>query len=294
MRNYLKILIGLSVISYLNVLLLNYQIRTDGLDSIHPFWIFTLIVPVLLTLFGFSESFNHLKRYTFLDILLKVTIILIALRSVNLTLELYLLFNLLTIPLFIANILTEWFFYIDYVKYQNDKKEIDLSYYQMIEETQKNPEIGYELQEKFLHAIRYSRTLLQLLLAGMFFIFSITSVLAILKYYELVPGILLGIGAILSILVFTYFFFNTVRLHVKLKRIIPKNRLRINIISLFFMMLIIGFTTVSISVFGLSIEYYLLVPLSYVFAMPFVITNNRFAQHWLEKLNEIIHKNNTN
>lgn len=289
MKSFLKILIGLSILSYFNVLFLNYQIRTDGLESIHPFWIFTVVVPVLLTLVGFSESFREYKRYTFLDILLKVTIIIIVMRAVNLEEDWYLMFNLLTIPLFIANILTEWFFYQDYVKYIDDKQKVDLSYYQMMEEVQKNPEISMDLQEKFLHAIHYSRTLWQLLISGMFFIFSITSVLSILKYHDVVAGILLGLIAIISILIFTVMLKFTLGLHIRLKTYIPKRRKTWNIVSVFLMLLIIAVTTVLISVYGLSIEYYLLVPLSYVFAMPIVISNNKFVKIWEERINSTIH-----
>lgn len=290
MKSFLKILIFLSILSYFNMLFLNYQIRTDGLESIHPFWIFTIVVPVLLTLVGFSESFREYKRYTFLDILLKVTIIIIVMRAVNLEEQWYLVFNLLTIPLFIANILTEWFFYQDYVKYIDEKKEVDLSYYQMMEEVQKNPEISADLQEKFLHAIHYSRTLLQLLLAGIFFIFSITSVLAILKYHDVVAGILLGLVAIVSILVFTVMLKFTLGLHIRLKTYIPKKRKTWNITFVFIMLLIIAVTTVLISIYGISIEYYLLVPLSYVFAMPIVISNNSFVKLWEERIKQTIHQ----
>lgn len=288
MKSFLKILIGLSILSYFNVLFLNYQIRTNGFDSIHPFWIFTITIPVFLTLIGFSESFKEYKRYTFLDILLKVTIIVIVIRAANLEEQWYFVFNLLTIPLFVANILTEWFFYTDYVKYLNDEKVVELSYYQMIEEAQKNPEISTDIQEKFLHAIHYSRTLFQLLIAGVFFIFSITSVLAILKYHDVVAGILLGSLAIVSILIFTAFLKYTIDMHVKLKTYIPKKRIVTNIILVFVMLLIIAITTVLISTYSLSIEFYLLVPLAYVFAMPIVISNNRFAQIWLDRLNATI------
>lgn len=288
MKSFLKILIGLSVLSYFNVLFLNYQIRTDGLDSIHPFWIFTITVPVLLALIGFSESFKEYKRYTFIDILLKVTIIVIVIRAVNLEEQWYLVFNLLTIPLFIANILIEWFFYTDYVKYMDDKKVVELSYYQMIEEAQKNPDISTDIQEKFLHAIHYSRTLFQLLISGIFFIFSITSVLAILKYHDVIAGILLGIIAIASIFIFTIFLLRALKMHIRLKMYIPKKRMIINIIFVFVMLLVIAVTTVLISFYSLSIEFYLLVPLSYVFAMPIVISNNRFAQIWLDRLNDTI------
>ncbi|MDY0209947.1 MAG: hypothetical protein RBQ91_00885 [Acholeplasma sp.] len=288
MKSFLKILIGLSIISYFNLLLITYQIRTDGLDSIQLIWILTISIPVLLSLVGFSESFKQYKRYTFIDLLLKVTIIVIVLQSSDLEEQWYLVFNLLTIPLFIANIMTELFLYSDYNKYLSDKKEVELSYYQLFQESLKNPTASVELQEKFIHAIRYSRTLLQLLIAGVFYLLSIISVLTILREHTLLTGIVFGVLAVGSILIFSWLLGHTIRLHWKLgNQITRKSKLK-NTIYIGLMLVIIGSTTVLISVFNLQIELYLLVPTSYIFAIPMVVANNHFADVWKDQITKII------
>ncbi len=290
MKNFLKILIGLSILSYFNVLLITYQIRTDGLDSIQPIWIITIAIPVLLSLVGFSETFKQYKRYTFLDILLKVTIIIIVLRSSGLEEKWYLVFNLLTIPLFIANIMTELFLYADYKRYLSDHKEIEVSYYQLFEESLKNPEESLEIQEKFIHAIRYSRTLLQFLVAGVFYMLSIISVLTVLQKHSTLEGVIFGILAIASMLTFAFLVIHTVRIHWRLGNQVTHKRKMINTISIVILFLGIAVTTVLISVFELSIELYVLVPFFYVFAIPMVVSNNHFAQIWTDSLSAIITK----
>lgn len=288
MKTYLRLLIALSILSYMNVLLLNYQIHTDGLDSIHPFWIFTMVVPVILTLFGFSESFKDLKRYTLIDFLLKISIIFVVLRASGLDTQGYILFNMITIPLFVADILVEWFMYKDYEKLLEDTKEPESSYIKLIEETQKHPKKSAQIQEKYLKAIHYSRTLVQLLTAGVFELFGIISVLAILKYHHLLAGILLGFAAIAGLLISAFTYRHVFNLHYKLKPHLQKNRFVWNFVSVGILILSIGLLTVFIDVFDLSLDYYLILPLFYVLAMPIVISNNHFAKIWLDETKAII------
>lgn len=288
MKTFLRLLIALSILSYMNVLFLNYQIHTDGLDSIHPFWIFTMIVPVILTLFGFSESFKDLKRYTLIDFLLKVSIIFVVLRASGLETQGYILFNLITIPLFVADILVEWFMYQDYEKLLEETKEPESSYIKLIEETQKHPEKSAQIQDKYLKAIHYSRTLVQLLTAGVIEMFGVISVLAILKYHHLVAGILLGMAAITALLISAFTFRHVFSLHYKLKPHIQKRRFIWNFVSVGILIVSIGLLTAFIDVFELSLDYYLILPLLYVFAMPIVISNNHFATIWLDETKAII------
>lgn len=290
MKTFLKLLIGLSILSYLNVLFLNYQIHTDGLDTIHPFWIFTMIVPVILTLFGFSESFRDLKRYTLIDFLLKISILFVVLRASALDTQGYILFNLITIPLFVADILVEWFMYKDYEKLLEETMEPDASYIDLIEETQKHPEKSAIIQEKYLKAIHYSRTLVQIIIATTFQLFGIISVLAILKYHHLVAGILLGFAAIAGLLISAFTFRHVFNLHHKIKSHIPKKRFIWNLVSLGILSLSIGVLVAIIDVFDLSLDYYLILPLLYVFAMPIVISNNQFAKIWMAETKAIIHE----
>ncbi len=288
MKTYLRLLIALSILSYMNVLFLNYQIHSDGLESIHPFWIFTMIVPVILTLFGFSESFKDLKRYTLIDFLLKISIIFVVLRASGLETQGYFLFNLITIPLFVADILVEWFMYKDYEKLLEQTKEPESSYIKLIEETQKHPKKSALIQEKYLKAIHYSRTLIQLLMAGIIEIFAVISVLAILKYHHVVAGILLGLGAIAAILISAFTYRHVFNLHYRLKAHIPKKRFLWNFIAIFILILSIGLLTAIIDVFKLSLDYYLILPFLYVLAMPIVISNNKFAKIWLDETKAII------
>lgn len=290
MKTFLKLLIGLSILSYLNVLFLNYQIHTYGLDTIHPFWIFTMIVPVILTLFGFSESFRDLKRYTLIDFLLKISILFVVLRASALDTQGYILFNLITIPLFVADILVEWFMYKDYEKLLEVTKEPDASYIDLIEETQKHPEKSAIIQEKYLKAIHYSRTLVQIIIATTFQLFGIISVLAILKYHHLVAGILLGLSAIAALLISAFTFRHVFNLHHKIKSHIPKKRFIWNFVSLGLLSLSIGVLVAIIDVFDLSLDYYLILPLLYVFAMPIVISNNHFAKLWMDETKVILNQ----
>lgn len=290
MKTFLRLLIVLSIISYMNVLFLNYQIHTDGLDTIHPFWIFTMIVPVILTLFGFSESFKDLKRYTLIDFLLKISIIFVVLRASGLDTQGYILFNLVTIPLFVADILVEWFMYIDYEKMLEVTNEPESSYIKLIEETQKHPKKSAIIQDKYLKAIRYSRTLVQLLTAGVFELFGIISVLAILKYHHVVAGILLGVGAIAALLISAFTYRHVFSLHFKLKPHILKKRLIWNFVSVGILIVSIAVITVVIDLMKLSLEYYLILPILYVFAMPIVISNNHFAKIWLDETKAIINQ----
>ncbi|MCV2232235.1 hypothetical protein [Paracholeplasma manati] len=290
MKTFLKLLIGLSILSYLNVLFLNYQIHTDGLDTIHPFWIFTMIVPVILTLFGFSESFRDLKRYTLIDFLLKISILFVVLRASALDAQGYILFNLITIPLFVADILVEWFMYKDYEKLLELTKEPDASYIDLIEETQKHPEKSAIIQEKYLKAIHYSRTLVQIIIATTFQLFGIISVLAILKYHHLVAGILLGLSAIAALLISAFTFRHVFNLHHKIKSHIPKKRFIWNFVSLGLLSLSIGVLVAIIDVFDLSLDYYLILPLLYVFAMPIVISNNHFAKLWMDETKVLLNQ----
>lgn len=283
MKTFLRLLIGLSILSYLNVLFLNYQIHTDGLDSIHPFWIFTMIVPVILTLFGFSESFKDLKRYTLIDFLLKISIIFVVLRASSLETQGYILFNLITIPLFVADILVEWFMYKDYEQLLVETNEPESSYIKLIEETQKHPKQSLQIQDRYLKGIYYSRTLIQLLIAGVIEIFGIISVLAILKYHHVVAGILLGLAAITALLISAFTYKHVLTLHHKIKKHIPKKRYLWNMILVYILMVSIGALTAVIGVFELSLDYYLILPLLYVMAMPIVITNNHFAKIWLDE-----------
>jgi hypothetical protein len=288
MKTYLRLLIALSILSYMNVLFLNYQIHTDGLDAIHPFWIFTMVVPVILTLFGFSESFKDLKRYTLIDFLLKISIIFVVLRASGLETQGYILFNMITIPLFVADILVEWFMYKDYEKLLEVTQEPESSYIKLIEETQKHPKKSAQIQEKYLKAIHYSRTLVQLLMAGVFEMFGVISVLAILKYHHLLAGILLGLAAISGLLISAFTYRHVFYLHYKLKSHIQKKRFIWNFVSVGLLILAIGLLTAWIDVFDLSLDYYLILPLLYVFAMPIVISNNHFAKIWLEETKAII------
>ncbi len=290
MKTFLKLLIGLSILSYLNVLFLNYQIHTYGLDTIHPFWIFTMIVPVILTLFGFSESFRDLKRYTLIDFLLKISILFVVLRASALDTQGYILFNLITIPLFVADILVEWFMYKDYEKLLEVTKEPDASYIDLIEETQKHPEKSAIIQEKYLKAIHYSRTLVQIIIATTFQLFGIISVLAILKYHHLVAGILLGLSAIAALLISAFTFRHVFNLHHKIKSHIPKKRFIWNFVSLGLLSLSIGVLVAIIDVFDLSLDYYLILPLLYVFAMPIVISNNHFAKLWMDETKVLLNQ----
>ncbi len=290
MKTFLRLLIVLSIISYMNVLFLNYQIHMDGLDTIHPFWIFTMIVPVILTLFGFSESFKDLKRYTLIDFLLKISIIFVVLRASGLDTQGYILFNLVTIPLFVADILVEWFMYIDYEKMLEVTNEPESSYIKLIEETQKHPKKSAIIQDKYLKAIRYSRTLVQLLTAGVFELFGIISVLAILKYHHVVAGILLGVGAIAALLISAFTYRHVFSLHFKLKPHILKKRLIWNFVSVGILIVSIAVITVVIDLMKLSLEYYLILPILYVFAMPIVISNNHFAKIWLDETKAIINQ----
>lgn len=290
MKTFLRLLIVLSIISYMNVLFLNYQIHTDGLDTIHPFWIFTMIVPVILTLFGFSESFKDLKRYTLIDFLLKISIIFVVLRASGLDTQGYILFNLVTIPLFVADILVEWFMYIDYEKMLEVTNEPESSYIKLIEETQKHPKKSAIIQDKYLKAIRYSRTLVQLLTAGVFELFGIISVLAILKYHHVVAGILLGVGAIAALLISAFTYRHVFSLHFKLKPHILKKRFIWNFVSVGILIVSIAVITVVIDLMKLSLEYYLILPILYVFAMPIVISNNHFAKIWLDETKAIINQ----
>ncbi|GEM_PF-2221747 len=290
MKTFLKLLIGLSILSYLNVLFLNYQIHTDGLDTIHPFWIFTMIVPVILTLFGFSESFRDLKRYTLIDFLLKISILFVVLRASALDAQGYILFNLITIPLFVADILVEWFMYKDYEKLLELTKEPDASYIDLIEETQKHPEKSAIIQEKYLKAIHYSRTLVQIIIATTFQLFGIISVLAILKYHHVVAGILLGLSAITALLISAFTFRHLFNLHYKIKTRIPKTRFIWNFVSLGILSLSIGVLVAIIDVFDLSLDYYLILPLLYVFAMPIVISNNQFAKLWMDETKVLLNQ----
>ncbi|MDX9807114.1 MAG: hypothetical protein RBS87_00965 [Acholeplasma sp.] len=290
MKTFLKLLIGLSILSYLNVLFLNYQIHTDGLDTIHPFWIFTMIMPVILTLFGFSESFRDLKRYTLIDFLLKISILFVVLRASALDTQGYILFNLITIPLFVADILVEWFMYKDYEKLLELTKEPDASYIDLIEETQKHPEKSAIIQEKYLKAIHYSRTLVQIIIATTFQLFGIISVLAILKYHHVVAGILLGLSAITALLISAFTFRHLFNLHYKIKTRIPKKRFIWNFVSLGILSLSIGLLVAIIDVFDLSLDYYLILPLLYVFAMPIVISNNHFAKLWMDETKVLLNQ----
>ena len=290
MKTFLKLLIGLSILSYLNVLFLNYQIHTDGLDTIHPFWIFTMIMPVILTLFGFSESFRDLKRYTLIDFLLKISILFVVLRASALDTQGYILFNLITIPLFVADILVEWFMYKDYEKLLEVTKEPDASYIDLIEETQKHPEKSAIIQEKYLKAIHYSRTLVQIIIATTFQLFGIISVLAILKYHHVVAGILLGLSAIAALLISAFIFRHVFNLHHKIKSHIPKKRFIWNFVSLGILSLSIGVLVAIIDVFDLSLDYYLILPLLYVFAMPIVISNNQFAKLWMDETKVLLNQ----
>lgn len=290
MKTFLKLLIGLSILSYLNVLFLNYQIHTYGLDTIHPFWIFTMIVPVILTLFGFSESFRDLKRYTLIDFLLKISILFVVLRASALDTQGYILFNLITIPLFVADILVEWFMYKDYEKLLEVTKEPDASYIDLIEETQKHPENSAIIQEKYLKAIHYSRTLVQIIIATTFQLFGIISVLAILKYHHLVAGLLLGLSAIAALLISAFTFRHVFNLHHKIKSHIPKKRFIWNFVSLGLLSLSIGVLVAIIDVFDLSLDYYLILPLLYVFAMPIVISNNHFAKLWMDETKVLLNQ----
>jgi len=290
MKTFLKLLIGLSILSYLNVLFLNYQIHTDGLDTIHPFWIFTMIMPVILTLFGFSESFRDLKRYTLIDFLLKISILFVVLRASALDTQGYILFNLITIPLFVADILVEWFMYKDYEKLLELTKEPDASYIDLIEETQKHPEKSAIIQEKYLKAIHYSRTLVQIIIATTFQLFGIISVLAILKYHHVVAGILLGLSAITALLISAFTFRHLFNLHYKIKTRIPKKRFIWNFVSLGILSLSIGVLVAIIDVFDLSLDYYLILPLLYVFAMPIVISNNHFAKLWMDETKVLLNQ----
>ena len=290
MKTFLRLLIVLSIISYMNVLFLNYQIHTDGLDTIHPFWIFTMIVPVILTLFGFSESFRDLKRYTLIDFLLKISIIFVVLRASGLDTQGYILFNLVTIPLFVADILVEWFMYIDYEKMLEVTNEPESSYIKLIEETQKHPKKSALIQDKYLKAIRYSRTLVQLLTAGVFELFGIISVLAILKYHHVLAGILLGVGAIAALLISAFTYRHLFSLHFSLKPHILKKRFIWNFVSVTILIVSIAVITVIIDLMKLSLEYYLILPILYVFAMPIVISNNHFAKIWLDETKAIINQ----
>lgn len=290
MKTFLRLLIVLSIISYMNVLFLNYQIHTDGLDTIHPFWIFTMIVPVILTLFGFSESFRDLKRYTLIDFLLKISIIFVVLRASGLDTQGYILFNLVTIPLFVADILVEWFMYIDYEKMLEVTNEPESSYIKLIEETQKHPKKSALIQDKYLKAIRYSRTLVQLLTAGVFELFGIISVLAILKYHHVLAGILLGVGAIAALLISAFTYRHLFSLHFSLKPHILKKRFIWNFVSVTILIVSIAVITVIIDLMKLSLEYYLILPILYVFAMPIVISNNHFAKIWLDETKDIINQ----
>lgn len=290
MKTFLKLLIGLSILSYLNVLFLNYQIHTDGLDTIHPFWIFTMIMPVILTLFGFSESFRDLKRYTLIDFLLKISILFVVLRASALDTQGYILFNLITIPLFVADILVEWFMYKDYEKLLEVTMEPDASYIDLIEETQKHPEKSAIIQEKYLKAIHYSRTLVQIIIATTFQLFGIISVLAILKYHHVVAGILLGLSAIAALLISAFTFRHVFNLHHKIKSHIPKKRFIWNFVSLGLLSLSIGVLVAIIDVFDLSLDYYLILPLLYVFAMPIVISNNQFAKLWMDETKVLLNQ----
>lgn len=288
MKTFLRLLIGLSILSYLNVLFLNYQIHTDGLETIHPFWIFTMIMPVILTLFGFSESFKHLKRYTLIDFLLKVSIIFVVLRASNLDTQGYFLFNMITIPLFVADILVEWFMLNDYEKLLIDTQEPESSYIKLIEETQKHPENSLLIQDRYLKGISYSRTLVQLLIAGVIEIFGIISVLSILKYHHMVAGILLGLSAIAALLLSAFTFKHVLTLHHRIKTQIPRKRFIWNNVSVYILILSIGVLTTFIGVFNLSLDYYLILPVLYVFAMPIVITNNRFAKQWMDETKSLL------
>lgn len=290
MKTFLRLLIALSILSYMNVLFLNYQIHTDGLDSIHPFWIFTMIVPVILTLFGFSESFRDLKRYTLIDFLLKISIIFVVLRASALDTQGYILFNLVTIPLFVADILVEWFMYKDYEKLLNETQEPEVSYIKLIEETQKHPKKSVIIQESYLKTIHYSRTLVQIIVATIFQLFGIVSVLAILKYHHLVAGILLGLSSIIALLISTFMFRHVFILHYKLKPHIPRKRFIWNFVSMGILSLSVGVLVAIIDVFNLSLDYYLILPLLYVFAMPIVISNNHFAKIWLDETKSILNQ----
>lgn len=286
MKFYLKILFVITIISYFSLLMLNYQIRTDGLDSIHPFWTMSIVVSALATLIGFTETLKPIRRFTFIDLILKVIIIILAFRATDADFTTYVTLNLLTVPLFIANLSIESFMILDYDRFLKEKQQPDISYVKMFEESQKYPDVSYEIQARFINAIKYSRTVVNILSATIFLIVAITSILTILKYHSIIAGILLGMTAIASILILTYITVHLFKNHLKIKTKQNKLRIYINISLILCLFVIISATITVITLKELSSETYLIILLYFPLIMPISMTNNRIASIWLEKINK--------
>lgn len=286
MKSYLKALIVLTIFSYFNLMLLNYQIRTDGLESIHPFWTISILFSAIATLIGFTETLKHIRRFTFLDLLLKISIIFIAFRATNAVFDTYLILNILTIPLFIANILVESFMIIDYNRYLEDKEIIDISYIKMIEETQKNPELSYDIQVKYINAIKYTRTVANILTSSFLLIIAVAAAISILKYHDLIAGILLGITIIVSLVIFLLINANLFKNHLRIKSSQNKRRIYLNLVLTLILYILIGATIAVVSIKELSTETYLVIILWFALMIPIAMTNNRIATIWLDKINK--------
>ena len=286
MKSYLKALIVLTIFSYFNLMLLNYQIRTDGFESIHPFWTISILFSAIATLIGFSETLKHIRRFTFLDLLLKISIIFIAFRATNAVFDTYLILNILTIPLFIANILVESFMIIDYNRYLEDKEIIDISYIKMIEETQKNPELSYDIQVKYINAIKYTRTVANILTSSFLLIIAVAAAISILKYHDLIAGILLGITIIVSLVIFLLINANLFKNHLRIKSSQNKRRIYLNLVLTLILYILIGATIAVVSIKELSTEVYLVIILWFALMIPIAMTNNRIATIWLDKINK--------
>jgi hypothetical protein len=121
-------------------------------------------------------------------------------------------------------------------------------------------------------------------------LFGIISVLAILKYHHLVAGILLGLSAIAALLISAFTFRHVFNLHYRIKSHIPKKRFIWNFIAIGILSLSIGVLVSIIDVFELSLDYYLILPLLYVFAIPMVTSNNRFAKLWMDETKALLNQ----
>lgn len=286
MKSYLRALLLLTVISYFNLMLLNFQIRTDGIESIHPFWRISILFSAIATLVGFAETLKPIRRYTFIDLLIKISIIIIAIRATNTSFDTYLALNILTIPLFIANILVELFMIVDFDRHLVNSELTDISYIKMIEETQKNPEFSYEIQSKYINAIKYTRTVPNILISNFLLFTAIASVIAILKYHHLVAGILLGLAMIISLFLFMYINYTLFKNHLRLLNQLNKKRIIVNISLSILLYILVGATITLIEIKEMPLDSYLIIILWFALMIPISMTNNSIANIWLKQINE--------
>ncbi|MDY3196219.1 MAG: hypothetical protein RBQ95_05105, partial [Paracholeplasma sp.] len=174
----------------------------------------------------------------------------------------------------------------DYNRYLEDKEIIDISYIKMIEETQKNPELSYDIQVKYINAIKYTRTVANILTSSFLLIIAVAAAISILKYHDLIAGILLGITIIVSLVIFLLINANLFKNHLRIKSSQNKRRIYLNLVLTLILYILIGATIAVVSIKELSTEVYLVIILWFTLMIPIAMTNNRIATIWLDKINK--------